>query len=115
MPNNQKISLQTAIDMTSLYRANRPLNFPVCETFELAAIQQLLSVPGCQFIRIYYGMKENMEMDAILVAANADGDDLLPDNSGSGTSVVDDGGGVIIEDGFRCPPACPKSSPLNSN
>ena len=113
MANNQEISLQTAIDMTTLYRANRPANFPISETFELAAIQKLLAVEGCEFIRVYYGMKENMEMDAILVAANADGDDILPATAKASTLTDDDG--VIIEDGFRCPPACPKSSPLNSD
>jgi hypothetical protein len=73
-----EISLQTAIDMTTLYRANRPSNFPICETFEVDAINKLLATDGCVFFRIYYGMKENLLVDAILVAVNAEGEDILP-------------------------------------
>ena len=76
--NPHEISLQTAIDMTTLYRANRPSNFPICETFEIDAVNKLLATAGCAFLRIYYGMKENNDVDAILVAANADGEDILP-------------------------------------
>jgi hypothetical protein len=110
--NTHEISLQTAIDMTTLYRANRPTNFPICETFEIDTIEKLLAVPGCKFLRIYYGMKENMEMDAILVAADEAGDDILPPSESTEVNTDDV---IIIEDGFRCPPACPSSSPLNSD
>ncbi len=108
--NTHEISLQTAIDMTTLYRANRPENFPICETFEIAAINKLLSIGGCAFVRVYYGMKQDEKVDVILVAVNQDGEDILPaENAGS---VLDDDP-VIIEDGYRCPQACPPPSPLN--
>jgi len=98
--------------MTTLYRANRPSNFPLNETFESDAINKLLGTPGCEFLRIYYGMKENLEVDAILVAANAEGEDILPgeDSETTATDVP-----IILEDGIRCPQACPESSPLNSD
>jgi len=108
--NNHEISLQTAIDMTTLYRANRPSNFPICETFEIDAINKLLATDGCSFLRIYYGMKENLEMDAVLVAVNAAGEDILPEATNMTTSTNNP---VILEDGYRCPPACPPASPLN--
>ncbi len=108
---NHEISLQEAVDMTTLYRANRPANFPICETFERAAIEKVLATDGCAYLRIYYGMKENMDVDAILVAANGDDEDILP----TATSLsVSDPDPVILEDGFRCPEACPKNSPLNT-
>lgn len=112
MPNNNphEISLQTAIDMTTLYRANRPQNFPLCETFEKEAITSLLATEGCAFLRIYYGMKPDLQAHAILIAANTEGDDILPQND---ASAAGGGSGTILEDGFRCPPACPKPSPLN--
>lgn len=108
--NNHEISLQTAIDMTTLYRANHPANFPVCETFEIAAVNKLLAAGGCAFLRIYYGMKENKNVDAILVAVNAAGEDILPSSVPADLSGSD---AILLEDGFRCPEACPPPSSLN--
>lgn len=108
---NHEISLQTAIDMTKRYRASRPVNFPICETFEKAAILRLLDTTGCESFRIYYGMKENKEVDAILVSVNSAGEDILPATQ-TNTTPVD--GPVIIEDGYRCPDHCPPPSKLNN-
>jgi hypothetical protein len=110
---NHQISLQQAIDMTTRFRANRPANFPVCETFELSAVQQLLAANGCTYLRIYLGMKENNEVDVILVAADADGADILPAADAT-SSALTTGDPTLLEDGYRCPPNCPKLSPLNS-
>lgn len=112
--NNHEISLQQAIDITTRYRANRPANAPICETFSIAAINRLAAVAGCAYLRIYYGMKEDMSIDAVMVAANADNEDILPSETGSSIS-AETGEPVILEDGFRCPPDCPPKSPLNSN
>lgn len=107
---NHEISLQTAIEMTTRYRAERPENFPICETFEKTAILRLLNTTGCESFRIYYGMKENNEVDAILVPVNSAGQDILPlSQANSGTN--DDP--VVLEDGYRCPTLCPDDSPLN--
>jgi len=108
---NHEISLQTAIDMTSRYRGKRPSNFPICETFEKDVIQKLLNITGCASFRIYYGMKADEQVDAILVAVDAEGNDILPP---SGNTAADTTDPVIIEDGYRCPDDCPPSSPLNS-
>jgi len=112
--NNHEISLQEAIDMTTRYRTNKPANAPVCETFEIEAINQLAAVTGCAYLRIYYGMKEDMNIHAILVAANENNEDILPSQTGSNI-VIESGDGVILEDGYRCPPDCPPESPLNGN
>lgn len=104
---NHEISSQQAIAMTTLYRVNRPSNFPICETFEADAINNLLATEGCKYLRIYYGMTEELKTHAILVAVDANDQDILP----SGTD--DDDPPVIIEDGYRCPPDCPPASPLN--
>lgn len=108
---NHEISLQTAIDMTTRYRGKRPVNFPICETFEKAAIQKLLDTAGCSSFRIYYGMKADERVDAILVAVDAEGNDILPPMANASTTTTDP---VIIEDGYRCPDDCPSSSSLNS-
>lgn len=105
---NHEISLQTAIEMTRLYRADHPANFPLSEAFGVAAVQKLLATKGAAFLRIYYGMKENREVHAILVAADADGHDILPE-AGPGSASSEEGG--ILEDAFRCPPFCPGGQP----
>ena len=109
MNNKHEISLQTAIEMTNRYRQNQPADFPVCETFEAEAVSKLLSAEGCAFLRIYYGMKEEMQAHAILVAVNASNEDILPSVHASQVPVDDP---VILDDGYRSPPACPKPSPL---
>ena len=109
---NHEISLGDAIELTTRYRTNRPSNFPICETFDAEAISKLLAVSGCSFVRIYYGMKENLDVDAVLVAVNENGEDILPANT---NAISDDSDPVILEDGIRCPPDCPPSSPLNSD
>jgi hypothetical protein len=112
--NNHEISLQQAIDMTTRYRANKPANAPICETFDITAVNQLAAVTGCTYMRIYYGMKENMDIDAILVAVNESNEDILPSQTGNEVS-TESGDPVILEDGYRCPPDCPPKSPLNGN
>jgi hypothetical protein len=111
--NNQEISLQEAIDLTTRYRVNQPANAPISESFDIAAINQLAAVNGCTYLRIYYGMKENMQLCAVLVAANADNEDILPAQTGSMLSETGDP--LILEDGYRCPPDCPPKSPLNND
>jgi len=109
--NNHEISLQTAIDMTTRYRSNRLAQFPICETFEKAPVTKLLATEGCTSLRIYYGMKENENVDAILVAVNAEGEDILPVITNA-VEATDEP--IILEDGLRCPDDCPPKSPLNS-
>ncbi len=108
---NHEISLQKAIDMTTLYRANRPANFPLSERFEKDAIAKLLATEGCAYLRIYYGMQENMDVDAVLVAVNGNNEDIL---SISGSKLLSTPDVVILEDSLRCPEACPEKSPLNT-
>lgn len=108
---NHQISLQQAIDMTTLYRANRPADFPICETFNKSAVAALLANSQAAYLRIYYGMKENGLVDAILVAANEEEEDLLPVENPAANIT---GENVILEDGFRCPQYCPPASPLNT-
>lgn len=111
MTNNHEITLQAAVEMTKRYRANKPVNFPICETFGAEAIKKLLATPGCTSLRIYYGMKANDEVDAVLVAANAADEDILPALSLSETEEDP----LILEDSLRCPQHCPPESPLNTD
>jgi hypothetical protein len=111
------ITLQTAIDMTTLYRSRRESILktseqgldilPLSETFSRGCIDVLLANENCEGIRIYYSMDENEKVHAIIVGINALNEDILPSN----TSIEENP--VIVENGQRCPPSCPPSSALN--
>ncbi|MBI3720216.1 MAG: hypothetical protein HY252_16685 [Sphingobacteriales bacterium] len=113
------ISLQQAIDMTSLYRSNRETilttNYQnqnilaLSETFNKADIETLLAKTGSAGLRCYYGMDESLKVHAIIVAVNSDGEDMLPSGQNALTATGD-----IVEEGQRCPDICPSASPLNT-
>lgn len=114
----QQISLNDAADMTTRFRNNKStvLNSSyssvLCdsETFNIEDVRTLLETSGAAGMRIYYGMDENYNVHAIMVAVDEEGNDILPEeNSSITTDPI-----VIIEQGIRCPPTCPDSSPLNS-
>lgn len=113
------ISLQEAVDMTTQYRnekenilipARQNQNIlPLNETFSRAEIDILLAKPDCTGIRVYFGMKTDFKVYAILVAVDSLDRDILPPAFKSMTVVDDD----VLERGTRCPPDCPPPSPLN--
>lgn len=115
------ITLAEAIRMTGLYRQSREIILApeyrnsdiLCnnETFALADLLSLVNRPGCAGFRIYYGMKENKKVHAILVGTNNSGHDLLPEVMAR--PAQNDTNDWILEDGQRCPPLCPPASPLN--
>lgn len=110
---NHEISLASAIEMTRRYRMHQPEGFARSETFGKEAIQKLINTYGCASLRVYYGRSENMEAHAILVAADAEGNDILPVPMTMAETDGDDP--IILEDGWRCPPLCPGGeSPLNN-
>lgn len=114
------ISLEKAIELTQRYRAQKesllvPAHqnqnvLPLSETFNRAAIDQLLAQPGCTGLRIYYGLDDALLLHAVLVGVDAENNDLLTPvalTAGEGD------GPVIIDNSIRCPPICPSGSPLN--
>ena len=117
---SQLISLQQAIDMTTLYRAQKEnILAPgykdqnilaICETFDRSVFDTVLAQEGCAGLRIYYGMDTSLKVHAIVVGVNDKDEDMLPPES------IQAGGGEgsIIEDGNRCPDLCPPVSPLNN-
>ena len=121
MPTDHLISLQTGIDMTTLYRqekenilatAYKNQNIlPLSETFERAAIDAILGQTGCTALRIYYGMSEDLKVHAILVGSNENNEDILPSTNNSLTDPVD----IIAEQSIRCPEECPEPSVLNQD
>lgn len=116
--NSHPISLQTAVEMTSLYRAEREAILansfqnqnilPLSETFNRDAIDALLHKRDCAGLRIYYGMKDDLAVHAILVSVNEANEDILPDD-------LTDSDDYIMEEGQRCPDFCPPPSVLNED
>ena len=123
LPSSHFISLQQAIEMTARYRSEMENILAheyrssdilaISETFSRDAFDELLAVPGCAGLRMYYGMDETFKVHAIIVAVNAQNQDLLPAALPSGTNTTEDGDPPILEEGQRCPPLCPIGSPLN--
>jgi hypothetical protein len=93
---------------------------PISETFRKDAFLEYLSKDFVHAFRIYYGMKPDLTIHAILVGVDQDGKDILPDpivNPGPGhPNPPGDGNvGEIFEDATRCPTLCPPEGPcLNS-
>jgi len=115
------IPLTEAAEMTAVYRNHRETILrdeyrnqallPLSETFDRAAFDSLLAKSGCTALRVYYGMKEDLKVHAVIVGVDAEGKDMLPSSlAATGGSTEED----IIDNSLRCPDICPDPSPLNS-
>lgn len=129
---NHFISLDQAIQMTTRFRENRDKVIvqdlagknilPIAETFDRAAFDALLAQRGCERLRIYYGMREDQQVHAIIVGVDTEGQDMLP-SSATPTNTTDlmletgpageGDANVLVELAQRCPPDCGVTSPLN--
>lgn len=106
------ISFQRAREMVDRYRAHRNSILKpeyqgqnlllIAETFDRAAFDELLAEDGCAKIRLYYGMDETLRVHAIFVAANANDEDIIPDDSLAAAALTG-----IKEEGAPCPDFCP--------
>jgi hypothetical protein len=115
---NHFISLNDAIAMTSLFRAEKDAIIDStyrneglllqCETFDRGAFDALLAQDGCEGIRIYFSMHTSLKVRAIFVGVDRDNKDMLPGDSFSPDY-------KIVEAGAPCPDMCPPTSPLNSD
>lgn len=106
------ISLEQAVELTTLFRETRPVDVAICETLEKDSVRKMLSTPGAEKLRIYHGRRENGEITSVLVAADANGNDILPMANDAGDTWEDEHA-LILDDTFRCPELCPPPSPLN--
>ncbi len=117
-PNDHFISLSKAVDMTTDYRANKESILattyqnqdilPLSETFHRNALDTLLAQEGCEGIRVYPGMDENLKIHMLMVGVTEDNEDIIPE-----TNLTENEFTSIIEEAHRCPPLCAPASPLN--
>lgn len=110
---NHEISLETAVEMTRRFRSEKPAHYANSETFSREAVAKIMNEGRIESLRIYYGMKEDKTVHAILVGVDKDGNDILPTGGSGISALADEEEPVIIQDAWRCPPLCPKGSPLN--
>ena len=125
---NNLITLEQAIAMTTLYRAQKDTILAdaykgknilsISETFDKDAFQAILDQQACASVRIYFGMSEDLIIRNIIVGVDAEGNDLLPDSSDTMKEAsITEGSEAppppIVEEGIICPPICPKPSKLN--
>ena len=105
------ISLANAKEMTNRYQNEREniLNssyqnkdiLAISETLEKDQLEKLLKLPGCEKLRIYYGMDSLLKVHAILVAVDKENQDIIIQNKNANEEEED-----ILDDNERCPPTC---------
>lgn len=94
-----QITLAEAVELTTAARKAHAL--PVnAWAFDRDIVDQLLAQDHAAGIRIYVGKKASGEITPVLVAIDAEGNDLYSS--------------VIAEEAKPCPPYCAPKSPLNS-
>ena len=105
------ISYETAKSYIERFRNNRNnIEVPefkgslsLSETFEVEAFRALVAQPGCVGVRIYYGMKEDLNICAVIVGVNAENQDMVGVFRGGENE-------IIVEDSALCPPICAPNS-----
>lgn len=97
---DHRISLPDAVALAKQHRNDHP-GEPKAHFFHREAFDALLAQPGASGIRIYRGKGKGGERHLVMVAVDAEGDDLTS-------------GGTVMELDMPCPPYCPKGSPLQA-
>jgi hypothetical protein len=82
------------------------LTLPNTETYDSDAFVALLNQPDCIKIRLYYGMNEKLEICAIFVGVDSNGNEITIKGQGI-SSIVNTDDEYVIEVSTKCPPICP--------
>jgi hypothetical protein len=112
------ISLKAAQQLTANFKAGKAalarqlksadflekkFDLPIAEKFNRDAIAALLNHKGAKGIRIYFGQDDKGLIKMVLVAVDAQGNDI----PGNGTEL-----GYALDASLRCPTLCSFNSPL---
>lgn len=84
---------------------------PNTETYDSDAFVALLNQPDCVKIRLYYGMNEKLEICAIFVGVDSNGNEITIKGQGI-SSIANTDDEYVIEVSTKCPPAC---DPISNN
>lgn len=96
-----QIGLEDAARLTFNYRSRKAPNQPHGGFFGKAALQRVLSQPGCTGLRFWFGASEDSIRNMVMLGVNQYGMDMFH--------------GALIEISSLCPPLCSKANPLNSS
>jgi hypothetical protein len=94
---NHSISLETAVRMTTRYRADAPVGATLAESFGRDAITAILAHPRCVGLKVYHGVNDDGRQAVVLIGVDGDGNDITD--------------GYVGDNGIVCPPIC-GNSPL---
>lgn len=94
---NNQITLQAGIDLTTKYQQLFP-GWIKGTYISQSSFESLLGQSNAVGARIYFGLTADLKMTSVIVAVNADGEDLSA--------------GIILDQGSPCPPACDSNSPF---
>ncbi|HEV8539045.1 MAG TPA: hypothetical protein VGR15_09035 [Bacteroidota bacterium] len=91
---NHNISLQDAATLTRNFRnsTGNNENTILGEYFGKDALASALSQENCIGLRIYYGMRDDGTPVLVLIGVDPSGNDMTA--------------GLVLENGFPCPPVC---------
>lgn len=98
---HHQISLEDAARLTFNYRSRKAPGQPHGGFFGKAALQRVLSQPGCTGIRFWFGVSEDSIRNLVMLGVNQYGMDMFH--------------GALLEMSSLCPPLCDKANPLNSS
>lgn len=95
---DHRISLQQGIDYTTRFRAANPDATKAWMFWGKGGLTELMAQSKCAGIRIYNGADDKGVVTPVLVAVDAQGNDLTS--------------GTLLELGMPCPIWCSEKSPL---
>ena len=95
----EKITLETAKGQTANYRTQMPKDGIKGHFFGKDILQAILNQSGAEGIRMYHGIDDDNTQVLILVAADANEDDMVT--------------GIIADRSVLCPPRCGSRGGLN--
>ena len=97
---NQLISLEDASKLTAAFRKSFP-NAIQANAYGKSQMKDLLNQTNCEGFRIYNGLDSQGIQQLVIVAVDANGDDLFR--------------GFLVDKSQPCPSLCSQTNPLNTN
>ena len=91
-PQEHRISLAAATELTRRYRESAPAGAVKAGMFPRSSFETILKQPGCLGIRIYFGRNAKNELSLVMVGVDSDGKDMTQDE--------------LMDNNFPCPPFC---------
>ena len=119
-PSDASPELTQASQWTRNYRNQNP-GAPKGHRINKSQLDAILSQPGCEGIRVYYGLDEDNNRKLVMVGIDADENDIISTSTtaalrtaSSDTESADTASVSVATDFPTCPPTCCPENTLNS-